>query len=82
MEVCKLTAALKNIIVDIPTMQESDFDMLAQAVLSRLYQKEPPFSPLTAQQWKNRLYHTLAQADRGELRDARMVSKDLKNVLR
>ena len=69
-----MTAALKNIIVDIPTMQESEFDMLAQAVLSRLYQKEPPFPALTAQEWTNRLNHTLAQADRGELRDARMVS--------
>ena len=73
MEVRKLTAALKSIIVGIPTMQETEFDMLAQAVLRRLYQKEPPFPALTEQEWNNRLNHTLAQADQGELRDARMI---------
>ena len=58
---------LERVIAEIPAMEQTDFERLTQAVLCRL---NAGLQPLTAEQWAAKLDHSLAQADRGELRSA------------
>ncbi len=60
--------SLESVISAIPTMEQSEFDQLAQAVFQRI---NDPMAPLTEAQWAEKLDRSIAQADRGEHYDAR-----------
>ena len=40
-----------------------------------------PYSPLTEEEWAKKLDHSLSQVENGDIRDARSVSKELRDTV-
>lgn len=72
-----MTTALKNVISSIPTMEEAEFNELAQAVFLRL---NVGMQPLTREQWTNKLDRSLAQARKGERTEAATLTSRIRAI--
>lgn len=64
-----MTAALKNLISSISTLNEAEFAQLVEAVFTRM-NAQGGITSLSEEQWAEKLDHSLAQARQGQKSDA------------